>query len=101
MPHSVSWLEHADADLDALYEWIAEQSGSEVALRYVLRIAEAGERLADFPNRGSPRDTIRSGLRSIPFDRTATIYYEVGPSEVRIVRVIHARRDIASAFADD
>jgi len=63
--HSVVWREQADADLDALYDWIAERSDPEVALRYVLRIEEAAETLADFPRRGRPRDEIRSGLRSI------------------------------------
>jgi plasmid stabilization system protein ParE len=57
--------------------------------------------LPSSPNRGRPRDAIRSGLRSIPLGRTVTIYYEVGANEVQIVRVIHARRDAATAFADE
>ena len=100
MTHSVVWLEQADTDLDLIYQWIARHADPETALRFVLRIEEAGEKLGDFPGRGRPRTAIGPGLRSIPFERTATIFYTIAADEVRIVRVIHARRDAAGAFAE-
>ena len=101
VPHRVVWREQADADLDTLYNWVAEQADPDVAHRYVLRIEETAGKLANFPSRGRPRDAIGSGLRSIPFERSVTIFYEVGKDEVQVVRVIHARRDAPDAFADE
>ena len=98
MTHSLVWLEQADADLDAFYQWIAHRADPETALRFVLGIEAAGENLADFPRRGRLRMEIHPGLRSIPFARTVTSFYAVVANEVRIVRVLHARRDTAAAF---
>ena len=101
MPHSVIWGEEATTDLRTIYLSAAEAATPEIALRFVQRIEAAAGKLADFPDRGRPRDAIRSGLRSIPMGRTVTIYYEVGIGQVQIVRVIHARRDIVAAFAGE
>jgi plasmid stabilization system protein ParE len=46
-----------------------------------------------------PRDEIRPGLRSIS-DRLAIIFYLADKNEVRIVHVIHPRRDVAAVFQD-
>lgn len=98
--HKVVWLERADLDLDAIYQWVADRSDPETALGFVLQIEEAAERLADFPNRGSPRNAIKEGLRSIPHARSVSIFYTVQLDQVRIVRVIHARRDLNAAFEE-
>ena len=101
MPHRVIWGEEATADLRTVYYATAEGATLEIALRFVQRIEAAGSKLADFPRRGRPRNDIAPGLRSIPAAGSVTIYYLVGGHEVQIVRVIHARRDAASAFADE
>lgn len=54
-----------------------------------------------FPRRGTPRDEIMPGLRSIPFERRATIFYRVGEEEVEIVHILYRGRDIERAFASD
>jgi toxin ParE1/3/4 len=96
--HKVIWREAASADLDALYDWIANLGEPEIALRFTLRIEAACERLTDFPHRGTPREDINPGLRSIPFERTVTIFYLVEKTEVQIVHVLHGARDIVGAF---
>jgi toxin ParE1/3/4 len=55
-------------------------------------------RLADFPNRGSVRDDVRPGLRTIAFERRAVIVYFVEESEVRVARILHHGRDLHRAF---
>jgi toxin ParE1/3/4 len=40
--------------------------------------------LADFPERGAPRDDIRPGLRTIPYGRRYTIDYRVDGGRVII-----------------
>jgi toxin ParE1/3/4 len=56
--------------------------------------------LADFPNRGSARDDVRPGLRTIAFQRRAVIVYLVEEDEVRIARVLHHGQDLSRAFDD-
>jgi toxin ParE1/3/4 len=99
--HKVVWREPATADLEAIYDWIADAADPETALRFVTRIEAACEKLADFPRRGRLRADILPGLRSIPFARTVTVFYIVDAGEVRIVHIFHARRDAEAAFAQD
>lgn len=98
--HSVIWTEPAVADLRGIYLWTADRANRDVALRLLQRIEEAAEKLTDYPRRGRPRDEIRPGLRSIPFERAAIIFYEAGENRVQIVRVIDGRRDLAAAIEE-
>jgi toxin ParE1/3/4 len=63
----------AEADLVGLYEYIAERSGYRIAGGYIDRIEEACMALATFPKRGTRRDDILPGLRTIGFERRVTI----------------------------
>ena len=100
MTHKVVWREAAGADLEALYDWIADCADPGIALRFTLRIEAACERLINFPRRGTPRDDLYPGLRSMPFERAVTIFYLVDNDEVQIVRILHAGRDVTSAFGN-
>jgi toxin ParE1/3/4 len=88
-------------DLKSNFDFVADSAGIDTATAYDGAIRAACFALADFPRRGRPRDEIGPGLRSVPAARSVTIYYSVGATEVQIVRVIHARRDTAAAFADE
>jgi toxin ParE1/3/4 len=98
---SVDWAEPAIADLRRIYLWTAERADRDVALRFVQRLEGAAAKLTDYPRRGRPRDEVRPGLRSIPFERAVTIFYDVVGDNVEVVRVIHARRDVTAAFDQD
>jgi len=67
----------ARADLDSLYDWIAQAADSHTAFGYIGRIQGACRALLNFPGRGTPHNELALGLRSIPFERRATIYYRV------------------------
>ena len=54
-PLPVVWRPAARGDLLALYDWIADRADLETAFAYASKIEALGERLADFPNRGTPR----------------------------------------------
>lgn len=99
MAAKVRHEEAADADLDAIYRWIADRADPDTALRFVRRIRAACEQLADFPNRGTPHDDLVAGLRSIPFERRATIAYLVQGNEVRVARILYAGRDLTKELA--
>jgi toxin ParE1/3/4 len=87
----------AEADLVGLYEYIAERSGYRIAGGYIDRIEEACMALATFPKRGTRRDDILPGLRTIGFERRVTIAFRVLKTRVEIVTIAYAGRN----FEDD
>jgi toxin ParE1/3/4 len=66
---SVVFTPEAENQLAELYRYIAAAASAEVAARYTEAIVAYCEELAAFPHRGSARDDIRSGLRTIGFRR--------------------------------
>jgi len=88
-------------DLKSNFTYVADAAGIDVALAQDARIRAACRSLADFPRRGRGRDEIRPGLRSIPCARAFIVFYAIDENEVRIIRVLHARREIATAFEDE
>jgi toxin ParE1/3/4 len=61
----------ARTDLFDLYTYIAAQSGRERAGSYIERIEAACMRLTHFPARGTRRDDLGPGLRTVGFERRA------------------------------
>jgi toxin ParE1/3/4 len=89
----VSFRPLAEADLFGLYRFFADEAGHDVAGAYIDRIEAACQALETFPERGTRRDDIRRGLRTIGFERRATIMFQVRKSEVLIVRILYGGRD--------
>lgn len=98
MGFDLVYLPGADADLDRIYHWLAPSAGATVALAYVARIESTCQRLTDFPRRGSPRDELELGIRTVPFERRATIYYRVTETAVEIARILHRGLDADREF---
>jgi toxin ParE1/3/4 len=91
----------AEADLSALYRYIAEMCGPVIAGNYIDRIEVACLSLATFPNRGIKRDDITSGLRTITLERRLTIAYRVLKTRVEIVTIAYGGRDFESDLRGD
>lgn len=87
--YSVNFRPAAEADLSGLYRHIAEEAGIDVAWTYVERLEAACHALETFPQRGAKRDDIGPGLRTMGFERRATIVFQVKKSEVVIVRIFY------------
>ena len=87
-------LPAAEADLEAIDDWISEQAGQDVAARYLDRVRRRFAALTSFPLRGTPRDDLHPSLRTLPFERRLLIVYEVADGEVLIRRVLSAVRDL-------
>jgi toxin ParE1/3/4 len=92
----VFFRSQAEADLLALYRYIAEASGLAIAGNYIDRIEVACMSLATFPNRGTKRDDLAPGLRTVAFERRVTIAYQVLKTRVEIVTIAYAGRDFES-----
>ncbi|CCE04715.1 Plasmid stabilization system [Bradyrhizobium sp. STM 3843] len=97
MAFKVVFRPEAEADLIGLYEYIAERSGHNIAGDFIDRIEEACMALATFPKRGTRRDDVLPGLRTIGFERRVTIAFRVLKDQVEIVTVAYAGRN----FEDD
>ena len=85
-------------DLFDLYDFIAAQSGRQRAGDYIGRIEAACFQLKDFPERGTKRDDLAPGLRTLGFEGRATIAFRVQDGEVEIVRIFYGGRDIETAL---
>lgn len=86
------------AELDDIWLYIAVESSSlEIADRVVETITDMFLQLSKYPNLGRRRDDIRKGLRSISAGSYVVIYRVEG-NNIRILHVVHGRRDIKSAI---
>lgn len=95
----VRWSDAAEADLNDLADHIAESSGSiAIAIAYSRRIEARAERIGHVPFGGTARDDLLAGLRSIAFERSALICYQVIDHEVWITNVFPRGRDVDAAF---
>lgn len=94
----VVWRPQARDDLLAVYEWIAAQADADIAFEYTRLIQMHVDALADFPDRGTPRNDLASGVRTTPYRRRTVIAYRVLDSEVEILAIAHAGRDLGRMF---
>ena len=88
-------------DLREVARWIAANAGLRTAARYVARLRVYCERFDEFSERGTRRDDLRPGLRTIGFERRVTVVFAVFETEVVILRLLYGGRDIDAALAED
>lgn len=101
MAHSVVYSPEAKQDLLDLYAYIAGRSGPDRARAYTARIEAHCMGLADFPERGSPRNDLRPGLRITGFERRVMIAFHVSFETVIIDRVLYGGREPKTALEED
>ena len=99
--HIVHFTPEARDQLDKLEEDIAVAASSAVAARYVDSIVDHCEKLQTFPHRGTQRDDLRPGLRTLGFRRRVTILFEVADDTVNIIGVYYGGQDYEANFQDD
>jgi toxin ParE1/3/4 len=90
----VSFRPQAEVDLVNLYNYIAAESGLDVAGGYIDRIEAACLSLSSFPERGRKRNDIRPGLRILGFERRASLVFQIRKAEVVIVRILYGGQDL-------
>jgi toxin ParE1/3/4 len=84
-------------DLKDIYDRQEPMIGPEAAMELVEAIEDACEGLSTFSNRGTPRNELAQGLRSIPFGKKqAVIGYLVTAREVEIVGIMWRGRDVSA-----
>ena len=90
----VMFRPRAEADLRELHDYIADEAGIGIAAGYIERIEASCLGLETFPSRGRARYEIGPGIRSLGFERRATIVYRVLKTEVVIIHIFHGERDL-------
>ena len=92
--YRLAFRPRARADLFALYAYVEEAASAQTAGSYLERLEAACFALTSFPERGTLREDIRPPIRTIGFERRATIVFRVTDDEIQILRVLHGGQDI-------
>jgi len=92
----------ARADLDDVWFYFARESGSaERATRIVAAITDKFALFARFPFIGKSFESAkRPNIRSFPVSNYV-IFYSTYPTEIRVLRIIHASRDAWAVFTQE
>ena len=97
----------ARRDILRRYEYyLIEKDAEAVAERFVVAVQAAIERICEHPGIGAPKALSNpklAGLRSWPVKGFPEIrvYYLVSRGAVRVVRVLHGKRDIDPMLEDE
>lgn len=96
----VIFAPEAEEQLIALYRYIAQASSPEITERFTSAIVEHCEKLASFPERGTPRGDLRPNLRTLAFRRRVTIAYAAETDQVAILGIFYGGQDFESILKD-
>lgn len=94
--YRVEYDEQARSDFRNLYEYIAGQSGHVLANAYIQRILNKCDSLELAPKRGKKREDIGPNIRSVGFEKRATILFVVEDdiARVKILGVFYGGREV-------
>ena len=101
MSRTVVIAPEAQAQLDALYDYIADAASADIALRFNDALLDQFESLRDFPVRGTARDDILPGLRTVGFRKRVTIAFVVEKTSVLVIGVFYGGQDFESILEVD
>ena len=87
-----------EAENDLLDTWLYIAEDQPInADRYLDKLQEKAQKLAEFPDLGRDRPELAEGLKSFPVDRY-NLYYTVTETKLILVRVLPGDRDITAIF---
>ncbi|GAC1042808.1 type II toxin-antitoxin system RelE/ParE family toxin [Rhizobium sp. No.120] len=103
MKYKIVLHKQAQAELRDLYRDLAgvERAGPTLAWSYVNGIRQFIEELATFPKRGTVRDNLIPGLRIIGYRRSVSIAFVVEETEVLVLGIFYAGRDITTEILEE
>ena len=87
-----------EAENDLLDTWLYIAEDQPInADRYLDKLQEKAQKLAEFPDLGRDRPELAERLKSFPVDRY-NLYYTVTETKLILVRVLPGDRDITTIF---
>jgi toxin ParE1/3/4 len=75
--------------LKSLEIYLAERFYPRNAELFIIRLPAACEKLTRAPHQGTKRDDLRPGVRSIGFEQTAVIYFELIDDGVLVLSILY------------
>ena len=87
----------ADQGIQDIYDFATQEYGEDQAESYTLELEIFLDELVRSLEMGRRRDDIRVGLRSFPKGHHV-IFYRIFPDRIRVVRILHSRRDLRQIF---
>ncbi|MDX8524588.1 type II toxin-antitoxin system RelE/ParE family toxin [Mesorhizobium sp. MSK_1335] len=94
MDYEVVFHPQAKAELEELYEHIAERASPAIAWNFVAGIRDHCGRLSTFPQRGTERTEIMPGVRLVGYRRTVSIAFAIEGERVLILGIFYGGRNI-------
>jgi len=101
MIYRVVFTPEARNQFDELYQYLVAAADDEIARRFVNGIIDHAATLSEFPERGTPRDDLRRGLRTIPWRRRVTIAFMVEELDVVVIGIFYGGRDFETLLKED
>lgn len=101
MQYAVVFAPEAAEQLAALYTYISEAASPNVAANYTDAIIHTCEGLQNFPQRGTPRDDVRPGLRTTHHKKRTVIAYAIQNDRVTILGVFYGGQDFERILESD
>jgi toxin ParE1/3/4 len=101
MEHRIVFHSQAKAELEKLYEHIAERASPAIAWNFVDGIRDHCNRLSTFPVRGTERTEIMPGLRIVGYRRTVSIAFAVESDRVLILGIFYDGRNITPELLEE
>ena len=91
--HRVVFRPEAVEHLEELFDFIADAGSPDNAASFTESIISFCEGLADFPLRGTAREDLRRGLRTIGYRKRVVIAFAVFDETVAIIGIFYGGRD--------
>ena len=101
MPYRIVITPEARDQLDSLYGYIAAAANGQIAADFVDGILDHIATLREFPKRGTPRDELLPGLRTLAWRRRVTIAFVVEQRDVVVLGVFYGGRNLDSLLTGD
>jgi len=94
MEYRIVFHPNAEAELEQLYDSIAERASAAIAWNFVAGIRDCCLGLSTFPQRGTERVEIMPGLRIVGYRRAVSIAFAIEGERVLILGIFYAGRNI-------
>lgn len=103
MSYTVVFSPKAEAQLMALYDYIASVASASIAAQYTEAIIYHCEALQVFPQRGTMRDDVRPGLRITHYKKRTVIAFavDVQAEQVAILGLFYGGQNFEYLLQDD
>lgn len=89
----------ASQDIEAIADYLADQSSLTSAEQFLSSIDSTLQRIAQFPQIGRKRDELYPGSRSLPH-KQYLIFYRLLNDDIEVFRVMSGYQDLTALFED-